>query len=74
MAPATKVSGNGAGVKRHSAMRDGQVIAVVFEDKPARDAAGTGQTHAARIEGADAVGEAVGGTVSMAADRLFRLA
>jgi hypothetical protein len=42
-------------------VRNGQIIAVVFEEKPARDAAGTWQPRAAGIERTDTANETICG-------------
>jgi hypothetical protein len=68
VASAAQVSDNGSGVERHSAMRDGQLIAVIVQQQPVRHAGGTRQPGAAGVEGADAADEAIGRGVSMAAD------
>lgn len=68
MASATKIADNDFNVKRHPTVRDGQVIAAVFEEKPARSAAGTWQPRASGIEGTDTADETIGGEMSMAVD------
>lgn len=67
MTPAAQVADNGLDIKRHAAVRDGQIIAVIFNEKPARSAAGAWQPRGTRIEGADAVDETIGGHMGMAA-------
>jgi hypothetical protein len=61
MASAAKIADNGLNVKRHTTVRNGQIIAVVFEEKPARDAAGTWQPRAAGIERTDTANETICG-------------
>lgn len=68
MAPAAKIADNGLNVKPHTTVRSGQAIAVISEEKPVRQAAGTRQPGAAGIEGADTADETIRGEMSMAAD------
>ena len=68
MASAPKIAGNGLNVKRHPTVRNSEIIAVVFKEKPVREAAGTRQPGAAGIEGADTANETICGEMSMAAD------
>ena len=68
MASAAKVSDHGPGVERHSAMRDGQLITVIVQQKPVGHAADTRQPRAAGIESADAADEAIGRGVRVTAD------
>lgn len=68
MASPPQVTYNGIDVEGHTAVGDGQGIAIVFKQEPAGDAAGTGHAGAAGIEGADAVNETIGDGMSVAAD------
>jgi hypothetical protein len=68
MASATKVADNGLNVERHASMRHRQAIAAVFEEKPRRRAAGTGQPRTSGIEGTDAADETIGSEMRVAAD------
>jgi len=47
MPSSVKVADNSIDVERGAAVGDGQGVAVVFQEKPAGDAAGTGQSRAA---------------------------
>jgi hypothetical protein len=68
VAAATKIGDNGLNVKRHPTVRDGQIVTVVFEKKPARGPERTWQPRAARIEGTDTADETISCEMSMAAD------
>jgi hypothetical protein len=68
MASAMKIADNGLNVVRHVTVRHHQISADVFEEKPARSAAGTGQPRTTGIEGTDTAHETVGSEVSVAAD------
>jgi hypothetical protein len=68
MASPVKIADNGLNVVRHGTVRHHQISAGVFEEKPARSAAGTGQSRATGIEGTDTAHETVGSETSVAAD------
>jgi hypothetical protein len=71
VAPTAEIAGNGLGVKRHTTLSNGHVMAVVFEEKPVREAVGTRQPRAARVKGADPVNATIRRRMSMAADDEF---
>ena len=74
MASSPEVADDGINVERHTAVGDGQGIAVIFKQKPAGSAAGTRHADAAGIEGADAVNKTTGEEMGVAADDHISLA
>jgi hypothetical protein len=68
VAPSTKVSDNGRDVERHAALRDGQLVTAIVQQKPVGHASRTRQPGTARIEGANAADAAIGRRVRMTFD------